>query len=596
MNASLRARRAIALTGALTLGLLMFGARPAAAAVTCSFNAMTGTVTVATSLPGDNAVVSVGTGGNAGKILANGMDCTGTVNTTNVILWDDNSVGATTFTIDLSGGPFSPGATDEAGTTDEIEFDLSSDSGVLGNDTVVILGTSGIDVVIAGDGPGPGFAFAQDSANLNNDDDADVSIFSDNFRMSGGVGDDILSANGGSGTGAAFDPPAVIQGQDGNDDLYGGDGADNIGGAGVAESGADLITGGAGNDTMVGGNPSSDPLISGGFGGGADTIFYLRETGAADGVDGLNLPEVGAGPDTDVGDTFNNTDSVNEFEHAVGSALGDFQIDGNDQANLISGEGGADDNLGGDLGNDLVSGGDGNDTTLGGAGGDDLMFGGAGDDVDVMGGDGNDVIEGNDGNDNLQGGNGADDVFPGLGTDTANGGAGGSDTVDYRDIPGPINGNLETGTVTGASTDTIGAFEGLNGTSAGDTLSGGGSVTSAGAVVKGKQGNDSVTGTNGEDLLLGGRGNDVVNGLGADDIVRGNDGGDTLQGQADEDLVAGGGGADSLRGGSSDDTLRGQGSNDDLTGGGGDDVLNGGTGIDTCSGGAGSDVERACEL
>lgn len=578
MNARTRARRGIALTGALTLGLLMFGVRPAAAAVTCSFNAMTSTVTVTTGAPLDNAVVSVGTGGNAGKILANGMDCTGTVNTTNVIFWDDNAAGITTFTIDLSGGPFAPGATDEPGTTDEIEFDLSSDTGVFGNDSIVILGTSGNDTIIAGDNPmGVPFTFAEDGANLNNDEDADVSIFSNNFRVSGGLGDDILSANGGSGTGAAFDPPAVIQGQDGNDDLYGGDGADNIGGAGVAESGADLITGGAGNDTMVGGNPTSDPLISGGFGGGADTIFYLRETGVADGVDELNLPEVGAGPDTTVGDTFNNTDSVNEFEHAVGSALGDFAIDGNDQANLISGEGGADDNLGGDLGNDLVSGGDGNDTTLGGAGGDDLMFGGAGDDVDVMGGDGNDVVEGNDGNDNLQGGNGADDVFPGLGTDTANGGAGGSDTVDYGDIPGPINGNLETGTVTGASTDTIGAFEGLNGTPAGDTLSGGGTVTTAGAVIKGKQGNDNVVGTNGEDLLLGGQGDDVVNGLGAEDIVRGNDGGDTLQGQAD-------------------DVLRGQGSNDDLNGGGGDDVLNGGTGTDSCTGGAGVDALRSCEL
>jgi hypothetical protein len=115
----------------------------------------------------------------------------------------------------------------------------------------------------------------------------------------------------------------------------------------------------------------------------------------------------------------------------------------------------------------------------------------------------------------------------------------------------------------------------------------------------GGDGNDALYGGGGGDTVLGGNGDDKGIGQAGDDSVRGNAGNDTLLGGSGDDTligdsgndsVRGGGGSDSLNGGSGRDTLRGDAGTDTLVGGGGDDSLAGGSSRDTLRGGTGDDT------
>ena len=90
--------------------------------------------------------------------------------------------------------------------------------------------------------------------------------------------------------------------------------------------------------------------------------------------------------------------------------------------------------------------------------------------------------------------------------------------------------------------------------------------------------------------IIGGSGHDTITGHSTSGhIIRGNDGNDTLTGGgygdylfggADNDTLIGGGGNDELGGGAGDDTLKGGAGDDVLWGDGGRDILFGGTGAD----------------
>ena len=98
-------------------------------------------------------------------------------------------------------------------------------------------------------------------------------------------------------------------------------------------------------------------------------------------------------------------------------------------------------------------------------------------------------------------------------------------------------------------------------------------------------GDDTIVGTNRNDLLFGNAGNDrLTASIGDDlaaagrdnDIVTGDDGNDLLWGNRGNDSVEGGNGNDFLWGGKDDDTLIGGAGNDVLSGDLGNDVLTGG--------------------
>jgi len=143
-------------------------------------------------------------------------------------------------------------------------------------------------------------------------------------------------------------------------------------------------------------------------------------------------------------------------------------------------------------------------------------------------------------------------------------------------------------------------------------------------VIAGLDGNDRLEGAGGNDLLCGGAGFDVlIGGRGSDqlfgeagndgldgregaDVLDGGDGFDLLDGGEDNDLIDGMGGSDDVdagpgedlvRGGEGDDSLQGRSGNDRILGEGGDDILDGGPGLDTCAGGAERVGDRAlaCE-
>jgi hypothetical protein len=101
---------------------------------------------------------------------------------------------------------------------------------------------------------------------------------------------------------------------------------------------------------------------------------------------------------------------------------------------------------------------------------------------------------------------------------------------------------------------------------------------------------DTLTGTEGTDILLGRNGDDVLNGGGGSDLLNGGNGDDTLDGGAGNDLLLAGNGDDLLDGGSGNDILLAGNGSDALDGGDGDDLLDGGNGNDTLDGGAGSDL------
>ena len=91
---------------------------PAQGAVSCVFAG--GTATVSMTAAGDSGTIAVGTGGNAGRIMVGVTACgAATVTTTDTVVVN-GTTGAENITIDLSGGPFAPGAAVEGSGTSEI--------------------------------------------------------------------------------------------------------------------------------------------------------------------------------------------------------------------------------------------------------------------------------------------------------------------------------------------------------------------------------------------------------------------------------------------------------------------------------------------
>jgi len=116
------------------------------------------------------------------------------------------------------------------------------------------------------------------------------------------------------------------------------------------------------------------------------------------------------------------------------------------------------------------------------------------------------------------------------------------------------------------------------------------------ATIVGTDQNDTIMGTEGDDVIVALKGNDTVFGLGGDDTICGNQGNDTINGGKGDDHLRGGNGNDTISGNRGNDTLRGRKGNDSLHGGRGDDSIRGDEGNDTCSGGNGLDSDQECEV
>ncbi|TCR67681.1 calcium-binding protein [Bosea sp. BK604] len=190
-----------------------------------------------------------------------------------------------------------------------------------------------------------------------------------------------------------------------------------------------------------------------------------------------------------------------------------------------------------------------------------------GDDV-IHAGAGNDHIFASSGNDTIDAGAGDDTILADEGNDTIDGGDG-FDTLFLARATGPIYVDFAAGHVSGAGIG-FDTFTNIENLMFGD-------------------GNDTVTGGNGDDSLDGAGGNDTLTGGAGDDTLAGSAGFDTLNGGSGDDSLDGGADDDVLSGGSGDDHLLGGLGNDSVSGGSGDDHIEGGAGNDVLTGGSGDD-------
>lgn len=443
-------------------------------------------------------------------------------------------------------------------------------------------------------------------------------------------GNDTISLNESNGA----LPAANLFGNDGNDTLTGGSGADQLFGGDendtlLGKGGVDLLFGGNGNDTLTGGDGDDQVLGEAGndrmiwnpgdgsdlFEGGADVD--TAEVNGGNGAETFTITANGARVRFDRVTPAPFTLDIGTTENLVVNANGgdDTITAGNGLAGLITLT------LDGGAGNDTITGGDGADLIIGGTG-NDIVAGGRGNDTALLGddddtfiwnpGDGSDIVEGQAGFDTLEfnGANVSEQIEI-----SANGGRarftrdvanivmdlngvekiafhalGGADTITVNDLTGTgvqqvaIDLQASGGGGDGQADTVI-----VNGTNSADQITV--TLSDPNVVVNGLAAQTSIVGQEAANDKL------QINGLGGDDIINAS----TLPAGQIKLAIDGGTGDDTITGSAGADTLIGGIGNDTVTGGRGDDVAflgddddtyiwNPGDGSDVVEGQAGTDT------
>ncbi|MDD4949465.1 cadherin-like domain-containing protein, partial [Sulfuricurvum sp.] len=105
--------------------------------------------------------------------------------------------------------------------------------------------------------------------------------------------------------------------------------------------------------------------------------------------------------------------------------------------------------------------------------------------------------------------------------------------------------------------------------------------TSGNDTITGSTGNDSISGLSGDDTIHGGTGHDIINGGDGNDTLYGDAGNDTINGGAGIDSIYGGDGNDIIDGGTGADSIDAGAGNDTITYDAADTMIDGGSGMDT---------------
>jgi Ca2+-binding RTX toxin-like protein len=282
-----------------------------------------------------------------------------------------------------------------------------------GNDKL-LSGGPGDDVVRGGRG--------SDRRMLGDDGNDELFGESGTDQMSGGRGDDVLDGGTGGDNMIGDEGEDILRGGRGNDRLDGGPGQDRLDGS----SGSDDLQGGDDNDEVVGG-PGVDVLRGGPgddsiraaddsadtveCGDGNDTVYVEADAPTRDKLSDCEL--VVAVPAEAANDA--------ELPSIIRGTLGDDLLQGTDDDDSMFGKAGMD-RLFGRGGDDYVDGEDGDDELHGGPG-NDIIAGRDGAD-EIHGDAGNDRITGDRGNDRIYGDDGNDEIFGNLDPDVIEGGAG----------------------------------------------------------------------------------------------------------------------------------------------------------------------------
>ena len=456
--------------------------------------------------------------------------------------------------------------------------------GTSGND--VLYGLQGDDVIHAG--AGDDYIYAVEGNNELYGEDGNDHIIGTGL-LDGGAGDDVLDGRGAD----------TLRGGDGNDTL--------IAYSDAWTQNSNTLEGGKGNDTLYGGFGDDTYIFN--LGDGADVIIERRQGEAYSNVEASNdtlqfgegiaaddLIFIRSGSDLLIRHS-NGTDSIRVQNWFAGSAhyqlnlltfadgteltaaqveaqLVTFGTEGEDslfgsaQVDVIYGEAG-DDYIDGRAGDDKLYGGAGSDTIVGGAG-NDLLVGGTGDDKYVY-----NPQTGQDTIDNT--GGGFDGVFFTNGIDASRLSfsqdgddlvilVDGDETQSVRVLNHFLGGDAAISYVQPSGGYMLTAAQIAAIIAAGDeeepepvdpteptptdpvdpTEPGDGEPEPGDTVTPGVGGDDQLTGTAGNDVLLAGAGDDVLNGLAGNDRLFGGTGNDSYIYHSGQDVITEAGGTDKL--------------------------------------------------
>lgn len=397
-------------------------------------------------------------------------------------------------------------------------YDTIADTGALGVDRLVAVGSGAVDIGLSTLGPSSGLEII------------DATRAGGPVRLLGTFANSVFDLSGITVLGEV-----LVDAGAGNDTVIGSTGNDLI----AASQGDDLLNGGAGSDVyVVEGNVTNAIDRFSGF----DTYADSGRLGEID-----TIRAIGAGVDIGVA-AFGPSNGIDLLD--VSRASGEVR--------LFAG--------GGDQQLDFSS--------LSYAGLRDgvrvVLDGGAG--ADTIRGTGSaDFIAGGSGDDRLNGGEGADTYLysgvlrpfmPGFqGYDTiTDSGTGGIDRI-RAEGPGNVDIGLKTfSAASGIETIDASGAAGVVRLLGDDlaTMFDLRSVTTVigNLVIDTQGGNDQVFGTARRDVMVTGEGDDRGWGGGGNDDISGGGGNDWLYGEAGDDLLAGGLGTDELNGGLGADTFR----------------------------------------
>jgi Ca2+-binding RTX toxin-like protein len=452
-----------------------------------------------------NMILTVATGETAyvakratdGKVVANaatgGAECT-VADTKKITINGD--AGDNKVIIDFVNGVFGAGVSAGANIVVSLGAETTGDS-------VKIRGSASVD----------SYTFGVSGASVTSDMLSDISFTGvEDVVVSTGPGNDVVTGDGGKGTGLAFPTTFTVYGGDGDDTLTGGATTSNL-------------YGGEGNDTFKQQTAKVADSMDGG--NGTDVVDYSARTASL-------AITVGSGA-ADDGEAGEGDDVKSSIENVIGSSVNDTisaAADAVDVAHTFTGGDGVDTLTGGNLA-DILNGGKGDDVLNGGAADDTLN--GNDDNDTLIGGAGVDILNGNDGDDMLQGG---------TGNDTLNGGKG-SDTADFSDRVAAVVADLDGSKVL-VQVGVAGEKDIINPVA----------TTADVENLKGGTAADTLTGTAAANIIWGGAGNDIIRGGSGNDSLYGQGDVDDIDGQAGDDYIVGGTGADSLLvGGTGNDTI-----------------------------------------
>ena len=454
---------------------------------------------------------------------------------------------------------------------------------------------------------------SDDNDSLTGYDGADV--------LEGGAGNDTLTAKAGDDSLSGGEGNDTLNGDDGNDQLVGGLDDDTLNGGNgddvlMGGSGDDIIDGGYGNDRILFSRGDNQDSLTNYDANSVDTYTDTLVFGEGIALEDITLVKSGyylliklSNSKDQIkitnwfssvnyqldqfeladGTVYTTSEFMNAFSVYSDSTDGNDNLTGYDGVDIMNG-GAGNDTLNAKLGNDSLDGGEGDDTLIG-ENGNDQLVGGLGNDA-LTGGNDDDVLIGGPGNDTLDAGYGNDRILFSVGDGQDSLINYDANAVDYYTDTLVFGEDITLDNLTlvksgyyliikvGSGDDQVtitnwfnrveyqlDQFELADGTVYSNTEF----MAALPVYSESTDGNDSLTGYDGIDIMSGGAGNDTLSSLLGNDLLDGGEGDDSLIGGDGNDQLVGGLGNDTLSGGDDDDVLIGGPGNDSLNGGYGND-------------------------